>query len=59
MEANEIIDQIEEIRRKNNNLWMSLLRLALHKAPTEAKAILAEITRNDRKVSDLTAKLSE
>lgn len=59
MIADNVIDQIEEIRRRNNRLWMDLLRLALREAPEEAKRILGDITKNDRKVSELTALLSK
>lgn len=51
------IDRIQEIRARNNSLWMGLLRLAVQHAPAEAKALLREITQNDREVSKLTARL--
>lgn len=49
----EVIDQIEEIRAKNNKAWMGLLRLALETAPARATALLAEINANDRKIGEL------
>jgi UDP-4-amino-4,6-dideoxy-N-acetyl-beta-L-altrosamine N-acetyltransferase len=51
------IDQIEAARAKNNLNWMAILRLALEKSPTAASPIVAEITRLDRQISELTEKL--
>jgi hypothetical protein len=56
---NAIIDQIEAVRRKNNKNWMDLLRLAFKHAPEEAAAIVADIYREDKEISDLAAKLVE
>ena len=42
--------RIEEIRAANNRLWMDLLRLALRVAPTDAKALLRAIGRNDARI---------
>lgn len=47
------INEVERIRRDNNKLWMSILRIALDTAPEDTKRILGEITANDRKISDL------
>jgi len=54
----EEIDQIEEIRRDNNRLWMDLLRVAMLAKPETTKAILKGITENDKKISALTEKLA-
>lgn len=56
-ETNDIIDQIEKIRRKNNKLWVGLLRLAFRHAPKEARKIMKKITKNDREVSRWTGRL--
>jgi hypothetical protein len=45
------VDRIEKIRSDNNRLWMTLLRIALEKAPKRTKAILAEIKANDEAIS--------
>lgn len=56
-ETNEAIDKIERIRRKNNKLWIGLLRLAFRHAPKDARKIMKKITKNDREVSKWTARL--
>ncbi len=52
-----IISNVAEIRRRNNELWMELLALALEARPKKAKALIREITENDRKVSSWLSKL--
>jgi hypothetical protein len=52
------VDYIEQIRTKNNVLWMDILRLAMLKAPEETKRILRDIRDNDRKISEATRRLS-
>lgn len=54
----DLVDQIQDIRTKNNVLWMDILRVALRRAPAETRRLLTEITANDRRVSRLTAKLA-
>lgn len=54
----EIIDQIEATRTKNNKNWMDLLRLAFKHAPDEAAEIVAEIYREDSEISKLARKLA-
>ena len=39
-----IVKKIELARSKNNKNWMDLLRLAIKKAPKQAKIILKELT---------------
>ncbi len=51
------IDDIQKIRTKNNELWMDILRLAFKHAPEESKDIMKQITENDKKVSEITAKV--
>lgn len=53
-----IINQVEEIRRDNNRLWMDILRVAMDKAPEETKKILVKINANDRKVTGLLGMLA-
>lgn len=55
----DLIDQIEQIRGKNNKNWMDLLRLAFRHAPQEAGAIMAEIYKMDGDISQLAKKLTE
>ena len=54
-----LINQIENIRKKNNKYWMDLLRLALKVSPKKAKGILKNININDKKISSLLRKLSK
>jgi hypothetical protein len=53
----QTIGKISEIRVANNAVWMRLLELALRAAPSEAKALVAEINENDQKVSALVKEL--
>ena len=55
----KIIDEIENIRAKNNVNWMDLLRLAFTKAPEETKLLIRKINTDDNKISALFAKLGE
>ena len=56
---NYIIKQITEARKKNNNNWMKLLKIAFQYAPDKAKKILSEINKQDRKINSYTTKLSK
>jgi len=55
----DIINQIQEIRTRNNKNWMDILRLAFKHAPDEAKKIIANITECDAEINRLSKKLSE
>ena len=54
MPVQDPIDLIQGARAKNNLNWMSILRLALEKAPETATPIVGEIRRIDREISTLT-----
>jgi len=54
----DIIDQIEDIRSKNNGNWMDILRLAFSHAPSEAGMIMEKIYALDEEISILAKKLS-
>lgn len=51
------ISQIEKTRQKNNRNWMDLLRLSFNHNPEEAKKILKEIFKEDKKVNKLVQDL--
>jgi|TARA_B100001059_G_C17508265_1_gene414478 hypothetical protein len=51
------ISQIEKTRTTNNKNWMDLLRLSFKYNPTEAKKILKEIFKEDKKVNKLLKEL--
>ena len=53
-----VIDEIEQIRSKNNKNWMDLLRLSFKHAPKDAAEIVAEIYKHDQSISELAQKLS-
>jgi len=55
----QLIDQIEDIRKGNNVNWMDLLRLAFLKSPTEAKALVRKINSDDNRISELFRQLGE
>lgn len=55
----KIIDKIEAVRRKNNRLWMDILRLAISACEAEARAILRDINANDAKIGKLLGQLSK
>lgn len=59
MSAIDTIAEIADVRRRNNEAWMDLLRIAVTAAPAEAKAVLRTINANDRRISDLVAQLAE
>lgn len=52
-----LIDQIEQIRARNNTHWMNLVRLAFELAPERARSIMQEIARLDGEVRRLTQEL--
>ncbi len=57
MKSEKIIDQIQEIRARNNKNWMDLLRLAFMHAPEETLKILHKITECDSEITQLTQSL--
>jgi len=54
-----IIDQIEQVRSRNNKNWMDILRLAFKHSPKEAAAIVAEIYKEDSALNKLAKELTE
>tara|TARA_B100001063_G_C16465643_1_gene405306 strand:- start:224 stop:406 length:183 start_codon:yes stop_codon:yes gene_type:complete len=52
-----IVKKIELARSKNNKNWMDLLRLAIKKAPKQAKLILKRINYQDKNISKLLSKI--
>ena len=55
----KIINQIENIRKKNNKNQMDILRIAIDKSPKETSKIMSNIYRDDNKISKLVKKLSK
>lgn len=52
MKSKTMIQKIKKIRRRNNELWMELLRIALDAAPVESRKVVAEINKNDMEISN-------
>lgn len=59
MTDQEIINEIEKIRSKNNINWMNILRLAFKHSPKEARKIISKINEDDGEISNLLKLLSE
>ena len=55
----KIINQIQNVRVKNNKYWMDVLKLAFKFAPIQASKIMKKINSNDQKISTLVEKLSK
>jgi hypothetical protein len=53
----DLVDEMERIRTANNVNWMNLVRLALRVAPTEARAIFADIQQKDREIAGIIQQL--
>jgi len=57
--TNNLLDQIQDIRAKNNKNWMDILKLAFKHAPDESKEAMERITKHDKEISSLCEKLSK
>jgi len=55
----KIIQQIENIRKKNNSNWMNILRIAFENSPKETAKVMIQIYNQDTKISKLSKKLSK
>ena len=53
----KLINQIQNIRKKNNVNWMDMLRLAFKHDPRTAAKIMSNIYTDDQRVSNLVNKL--
>lgn len=53
------IDAIQNIRSRNNELWMELLRIALKHDRDGVRKILREINANDRAISNILEGLAQ
>jgi len=54
----KIIDQISNMRKKNNNNWMDILKIAFKNSPEESSKIMKRIFDQDTKISNLSKKLT-
>ena len=55
----KIINKISSIRKKNNNNWMDILKVAFKNSPDESAKIMSKIFYQDKKISELAKKLSK
>lgn len=55
----EIIDEIEEIRAKNNTHWMDAVRLCFELDPPKARKIFQNIKACDARINELTEELAK
>ena len=55
----KLVNQIQNIRSKNNKNWMDLLRIALKYSPKKSSIVLKKININDKKISALFDELSK
>ena len=60
-EANdeEIINEIQKIRTKNNTHWMDVVKLAFRLSPKEAREIFKKIKYCDYKINELLKELAD
>lgn len=55
----DIINDIQQIRARNNEHWMDLVKLSFRTAPIESRAIFKKIKYCDEKVNELLKELAE
>lgn len=55
----DIINDIQDIRAKNNTHWMDLVKLAFEVAPVESRSIFKKIKHCDEKVNELLKELAD
>jgi hypothetical protein len=55
----KIIDEIEQVRTRNNVNWMDVLRLAFRHAPDEARGLMKRVNAEDERISELLNKLAD
>ncbi len=50
----EIIQEIQEIRRRNNTYWMDSVRMCFELAPSCARTLFSKIKECDRRIQELS-----
>ena len=55
----ELLVEIAALRRRNNNLWMRIVEIALTHAPMEVKPIMKQIGEIDREVTNRWSELAK
>tara|TARA_B100001113_G_C20572171_1_gene389437 strand:- start:78 stop:278 length:201 start_codon:yes stop_codon:yes gene_type:complete len=54
---NNLINKIQNTRKKNNKNWMDLMKIAFKYRPDEAKVVVKKIFSEDKKINKLIQKL--
>ena len=54
----KILDQIENIRKKNNVNWMNILRIAFKNNPRATAKVMSKIYSDDKRIGALVKKLT-
>ena len=54
---NKLINQIQQIRKKNNVNWMDILRIAFESSPERTKKVFKNIFIDDKHINELSKKL--
>lgn len=54
----EIINEIQNVRGKNNVNWMDILRIAFTHAPEETREVFKRITHDDNLINQLSTQLA-
>ena len=52
-----MINQIQEIRKKNNVNWMDILRIAFESSPHKTKKVFKNIFKDDKSINAISKKL--
>ena len=56
---NNLINQIQNTRKKNNKNWMDLLRITFKHNPVDAKRVVKKIFNEDKRINKLVKKLTK
>lgn len=54
-----LIDRLFEVRVENNLPWKRIVEIAMTHAPKDTRKAISEITANDRRVSEISAKIAK
>ena len=55
--SDQLINKIQQIRSKNNNNWMDILRLSIKLDYKNTSILIKEIYKQDTKISNLAKKI--
>lgn len=49
--SEQALDTVSDIRRKNNDLWMAILGIAIESQPERTRDLIKQISNNDKEVT--------